>query len=529
MKKLLLIPLALVLALGGFLVFHETEQSEEISIVQQQLQHTGDVLFGAADTILPAGLSTYTLAGSGISSSATSITLTSLTLPQNGYEIQDSDLSATFHVTIEPGNTSRQEFVSCTTVTQGAGTTATLSGCTRGLSPITPFTASSTLQFSHAGGTKLIFSNSPQLYNQFYALGNVATSTNILIFSSTTPPRLDFPGAQSTGTYIATTSELASIAYVNAISIASASNATESVKGIVELATALEAASSTILGSTGAGLVLQSQFATDTPQYGCAVGYTGTAGAGCTILASLGGKLKQAWLDLTADWTFAGGGTATTTYNRGVYVKATTTMPFVISDIFTSWDFGASAVGKFLKIVSGSGTGASPYVFTPISITEAFATSTTQVTSSSNTASTTVFSVTVPANTLSTGNSIVIDIPFSSFAVSSGNMWLDLAYGTGSTTQTLAGVANLTGQRGTMQIILQGSGATNSQKATMSFVAMPTGTFAAANAIGVAFTKLGSFSQDSTTALKFMLVIRFDTSDAGSSFTIDQMVGRINR
>lgn len=114
----------------------------------------------------------YFLAGSGINSSATSITLTSFTLPQNGYKIQDSDLSDTFYITLEPGNRNKQEFVSCTTVTQNAAGSATLSGCTRGLSPVTPYTASSTLKFSHSGGTIAIFSNPPQLYNQYGSLSD---------------------------------------------------------------------------------------------------------------------------------------------------------------------------------------------------------------------------------------------------------------------------------------------------------------------------------------------------------------------
>lgn len=115
---------------------------------------------------------TYYLAGSGISSSATSFTLTSFTLPQNDYPIADGDLSDTFYLTVEPGNRTRQEFISCTTVTQNAGGTATISGCTRGLSPISPYTASTSLQFAHSGGSPVILSNPPQFYEQFGALEN---------------------------------------------------------------------------------------------------------------------------------------------------------------------------------------------------------------------------------------------------------------------------------------------------------------------------------------------------------------------
>lgn len=120
----------------------------------------------------PIAGQTYTLAGSGISSSATSFTLTSFTITQTGQLIQDTDMSDVFYLTFEPGSRSRQEIASCTTVTQNADGTATISGCQRGLLPITPYTASSTYAFPHSGGTAVIFSNPPQLYNQVGFLEN---------------------------------------------------------------------------------------------------------------------------------------------------------------------------------------------------------------------------------------------------------------------------------------------------------------------------------------------------------------------
>jgi len=51
----------------------------------------------------PFAGATYNLAGSGVTGSATSITLQSLDIPQNGLKIRDSDLSEVFYVTIDPG------------------------------------------------------------------------------------------------------------------------------------------------------------------------------------------------------------------------------------------------------------------------------------------------------------------------------------------------------------------------------------------------------------------------------------------
>lgn len=135
-------------------------------------------------TFQPIAGTTYNLAGSGISSSAVSITLQSLTLPQTGYKILDADLSSTFYLTLEPGNKTKQEIISCTTVVQNNDGTATLSSCTRGLLPISPYTASSTMRFAHAGGSQVIFSDPPQLFTELVNTWGDQTVTGTKAFAS---------------------------------------------------------------------------------------------------------------------------------------------------------------------------------------------------------------------------------------------------------------------------------------------------------------------------------------------------------
>ena len=147
---------------------------------------------GFLGATLPVAGATYTLAGSGVTGSGTSITLQTLTLPQSGYELLDADFSTTFYVTLEPGSRTRQEIASCTTVTQNADNTATLSNCTRGLLPISPYTASTTFQFAHAGGTSLIFSDPPQLFNELGSLQDDETVTGEWIFGTTTSKGICF-------------------------------------------------------------------------------------------------------------------------------------------------------------------------------------------------------------------------------------------------------------------------------------------------------------------------------------------------
>ena len=156
------------------------------------LQWSQGELAVGADAVTPIAGQTYTLAGSGISSTDTSFTLTSFTITQNGYKIQDSDMSDTFYITLEPGSRARQEIISCTTVVQNADNTATISGCVRGLSPVTPYSASSTLQFAHSGGSIAIFSNPPQLYKQAAFKDNDETITGAWLFPT---PLGDFNAA----------------------------------------------------------------------------------------------------------------------------------------------------------------------------------------------------------------------------------------------------------------------------------------------------------------------------------------------
>lgn len=253
----------------------------------------------------PTGGGTYRLQSS-IGTTDSSFTLTSFSEPISAIKYTMTYLNSSIEYgTFEPQSNNR-EFISFTGITQNSDGSATLTGVSRGLAPSYPFTASTTFQLPHAGQSLFILSNPPQLYNNFYNLNNVATSSNILIFGSTTPPRYDNVAAQGTGTYISTTSELVSWAGLAAVTNAGTVNGTTGVKGIYQTGTALQTASSTALGSTGASLALTSANATDTPQYGCAAGYTGIAGAGCSIIADLTGHIKQAWIDLSANWTFTG-------------------------------------------------------------------------------------------------------------------------------------------------------------------------------------------------------------------------------
>ena len=291
------------------------------AIYEKPYQDINNITNVGAPTQKPAGLGTYYLSGSGVSSSATSVGLTKLTISQNDYAIQDSDLGSTFYMTIEPGSTSRQEFISCTTVGTNTGSTVTLSGCSRGLSPISPYTASSTLAFAHSGGSKLIFSNSPNLYDQAVFKGNDETITGTYTFTSTAIPIFDANPTITDDKHFATKK------YIDDIAIAGAADATLTVKGLVEIATQTGMASTSVAGSgdTTAWLGLSAAYSTSTPD--------GTSYTGLYIPVSENdGYLSQLWTRLSDAYTWTGAHIFSSTVN----ISGTTAITGLFSSSATS-------------------------------------------------------------------------------------------------------------------------------------------------------------------------------------------------
>ena len=161
------------------------------------------------------------------------------------------------------------------------------------------------MQFSHAGASKLIFSNSPSFYDKFALKDNDETITGTWLVPSPT-----------------SATQIANKTYCDALAIAGVATSTESQFGGVWLSTQLQMASSTD-GSPNAPYVLQSKYATSTPD--------GTSQSGLyTPISQNNGKLHQLWLDLTEAFTWTGahiftGGFSSYTDTIGLYFTATST------------------------------------------------------------------------------------------------------------------------------------------------------------------------------------------------------------
>lgn len=254
----------------------------------------------------------YRLAGSGVSGSETSITLSSFTYGPNDVELLMADFGDIGYLTIEPG-TGNKEFVSFTAISQNANNTqATVTGVTRGLNFVSPYAASTSLQIAHPGGSTVIISNPPQLYNRAVFQDNTATITAIFLYNTSTAPRYNATTTWSG----ASTTIFAPIDYVNNVASSGAADASFSVKGLVELATQQQFRLGTEAGDdTSALLVPRNSW------------FSSTSTATTTgVVTRTTGLIAPGFIDYAASSTYTGANTfvATTTFSSTTSLTGTT-------------------------------------------------------------------------------------------------------------------------------------------------------------------------------------------------------------
>lgn len=102
---------------------------------------------------------------SSISATATSLTLQSFTTP-DGTTITDTDIGSKSYATLSP-NTNSEESISFTTIVQNSDGTAVISGITRGLKFVDPYTTDTSLGKTHGSGSLFVLSNTSAYYQDF--------------------------------------------------------------------------------------------------------------------------------------------------------------------------------------------------------------------------------------------------------------------------------------------------------------------------------------------------------------------------
>lgn len=184
-----------------------------------------------------------TLYGSGASLGATSIVLTDFN-GIDGTPLTMANFGTIGYLTMEPGSSTQEEQVSFSGVTTNANGTVTLTGIHTVLF-ISPYTSTSGLAKSHAGATRVVVSNTSAFYSTFAnklddeTISGNWTFTNKLAVGAVTSSDVG---------------DAATVQYVNDTAIAGAPNASTTIKGIVQEATAAQFIAATAVGSTGARL-----------------------------------------------------------------------------------------------------------------------------------------------------------------------------------------------------------------------------------------------------------------------------------
>lgn len=240
---------------------------------------------------LPVGTTQFSLAGAGVTSTSNTITLTSFKTP-DGRAITMSNFGTVGYGALEPQTSVRLEDISFTGITQNLNGTATLTGISRGIDFVYPYAASTTLAYSHAGGSTFIITNTPSFYYNEFALFNDSNVTA-------------WPTAS---TSVATKGYADFLAFNGAAVVP----ATTGTPGVSQLATQLQTASSTATNGSGYSLVIPSQNATSTynsataplrvvvtqnsgtidPNFIGGIATSTTLGAGGTLVQSIGKNLQ---------------------------------------------------------------------------------------------------------------------------------------------------------------------------------------------------------------------------------------------
>ena len=125
------------------------------------------------DTFLFAQLSPFTIYGAGASIGDATLTLSSMK-SIDGVNLAMTDFGTIGFGTIEPGNSSQEEQISFTGITQNANGTATLTGV-KTVMFLAPYTQTANLAKSHIGGSQFIISNTSGFYDRLTGKANDET------------------------------------------------------------------------------------------------------------------------------------------------------------------------------------------------------------------------------------------------------------------------------------------------------------------------------------------------------------------
>lgn len=284
----------------------------------------------------------------GESGTATTMRITPFPRDLDNVKLTMTDFGTLPTVTVDPKLSGIEEIESFTGITDNGDNTATLTGVSRDLQSKYPYTGTGTGR-THGSGATVVFGNNPQIYGRLAAPENTQTWTAIQTFSVS--PIVPTP---------TTATQAANKSYVDGVVAAGCANGSETVNGCVQLATGIQAASSTSAGSTGGRLALPASLATSSNDV---VGLH-------VVVTQNSGKINWNMIDLGTSFTATGfvqitGGLFATTAST---TNATSTNLTVTGNsIGTTNAFGDGSDGS-ATISSGTTTLTSDKYYTNLTI-----------------------------------------------------------------------------------------------------------------------------------------------------------------
>jgi hypothetical protein len=238
-----------------------------------------------ANTLYPQ-LQNFTLYSSGAAIGDISVVLSSMK-SIDGVQLTMANFGDKGFITIDPSGGSLEEQISFSGLTVNANGTSTLTGV-KSVLCLSPYTETSGLAKQHSGGATAVVAITSGLLAQFANKGNAETITGVYTFTSTAKAKYNIHPTFSAD------EEIVDKKYVDDTAIAGSPNASETVKGLVQLATGAELAAGTTTGTTGARLTPATSSCKNT-----------SAGAGdANKIPVLGadGLLDQTFLDKARTW-----------------------------------------------------------------------------------------------------------------------------------------------------------------------------------------------------------------------------------
>ena len=172
-----------------------------------------------------------TLYGAGAALGATSLRVIGMT-DLNGVKLTMADFGVLGYGSIEPGTSGQEEPITFSGITDNGDGTQTLTGIKTQIGK-SPYTQTSGLAISHAGGTTFVVSNTAGFYANFANTGNDETISGVYTFTSPSYPRMD-----SASTPPSNDAEFATKKYIDDVAIAGSPKATNTVYGIAKLSAA---------------------------------------------------------------------------------------------------------------------------------------------------------------------------------------------------------------------------------------------------------------------------------------------------